>query len=123
MHGRLLRSLRFGRYQVSDSFGLGQVHPAIQERAPGKLAGLRRQRPGLHAKRYHALQDVCGTMTGNLYDIFTGLGIRGSEQGNHDLVHQLPGAGAAINDTAEMQGMRRLLHKALSRKKLIYNPD
>ena len=76
-----LPPLRFGfrRDQVVDGFGFDQIHPAVQESAPGELARFGGAQAGLRQRLGNAVDDRASAMQVQFGAVLAGVGVRAGE--------------------------------------------
>ena len=91
-----------GMDQVGDGFGLGQIDPAVEEGAPGKLPGLGGPRAVLEDRVQDGFGREQAAMTGDFDDVLARERARRAHDGDQHLVHGV----AASDDVAKMNGVR-----------------
>ena len=102
IHGQSVGSGRRRGYQVGHGFGLTQVHLPVQESTLGELARTRRTASVPDEELHDLLEDVRGTVAGNLDRIFARIGMGRTEQADQHFVDNLA---SCIADGPESEGI------------------
>ena len=78
-----------GSDQVIDGLGLGEIHLAVQVCPLCKLTALCLTCTIAETQLQYSSGDIQTAVTVDLHDIFTGIGMRGSEDTDQDIIHGL----------------------------------
>ena len=89
VHGRLVGSVALGSDEGHHGLGLAQVNAAIQERAPGELAGLRQPCAVTQAQCQHTLAGVSTAVELQLRHVLTGVAAGCAHDHRHAFVNAL----------------------------------
>ena len=82
-----------GSDEVGDSLGLREVELAIEEGTLRKFTGLCQAASMPDKELQDFVQDIAGTVTGELHAVLAGVAGRGAEEGDDGLIEDLVGAG------------------------------
>ncbi|CDD33298.1 putative uncharacterized protein [Bacteroides sp. CAG:714] len=102
IHGQPVGSRRRRGNQIGYGFGLTQVHLPVQESTLGKLSRTGGTTSVPDEKLHDLLEDVRGTVAGNLDRIFSRIGMGRMKQADQHLVDNLPSFTA---DGSECEGV------------------
>ena len=101
LHGQTVRGRRVRGNEIGHRFGLTQIHLAIQKRTLGKLSRLSWLGSGSDQQVHQLILNKLGAMTGDLYHMFTGVGVRSLKQTHQNFIQN----GIPVTDGTKMKGM------------------
>ena len=95
--------------QVGNGFGLGEIKPAVEKRAFGKLSRLGQSRAVLQHRVQHQLRGEDAAVTGDFDHVFASERARGAHDGEQDFIHgsSLPHDPAVMNRVSRRCGWLR----------------